>query len=574
MVQHSFLLSPALPSPLICPLPPLPPTAIMNPQHRLDHRGENSKQIYSYVSYSPSQSRMEAVGLWTSDNGLDLTDPLRFSGNRTSPPADSLPPEAVLSISIVNVTTTSFDLQWKVPNLHFGRDVVYNISVKHDQLGRQLTTCVGNTTLTHFSVSGLTPNTIYRVRIDVSTIGGRAQGSPFLISTNPEMEVVGISSTAMITITTLTVVFVLISLVLHWFSYIQAGHVVMRHFSISFLHILLFGSLLCYASIVAFGHSSVACILTPSLLSVGFVLMFGSLFSRSYQVYKIFYSNSFHSQKVTTNDLLLILGCIVMWEVFSLLLWYLLDPPRAVLVEHDGNPFKEHYTCQVRRPWIWAAVQLLPKFLLLAYGGFLAFRTRNVHEWFNEATMIAFSLWNTFLFMLIGIGLLVVLTNPTVRFVCISTCILIIVTTTVGAQFFPKVAAIWHVNMGRETEHAWSATSPDPLVMTPSRRSKKEDSTLGSYYGRYKVEPVPTLPLGSPEKSNTSTASFGEKTVHHHILNSSFKSGRRKTGASPRLRVEQREPVKPTRRPIRRRVSAEPTIRKAHPAPVSKSFHT
>ena len=144
------------------------------------------------------------------------------------------------------------------------------------------------------------------------------------------------------------------------FQHIYRKHTVVMYSSPKMNWILLLGALLGYASIPLFSVDSsficsdggiqivgaansaqdeplAACAESVSictsrqwLLSLGFTLMFGSMFSKTYRVYKLFIRSGNGSAmkrvKITNGDLFKIIGILVLVDVLVLLVWTLVDP--------------------------------------------------------------------------------------------------------------------------------------------------------------------------------------------------------------------------------------------------------
>lgn len=409
--------------------------------YTIDAGGENINFEYSYVNYNITEGYTTPIGYWSIGDGLVLNQEVEFITGASVAPADAFPPDAVSvsSITTKNVTTKSFVLEWSVPDLHFGRDVYYTVLMATPSETLQV---VGNTTNSYLLVTGLATDQVYTVRVDVTSNGGYSQGGLAFATTNRNVVTYDIGSQYTIPVLAFTGVLAVCSIALLVMVLVKRLDPVMKASSVVFMNIILLGSLVAYAGVATGGFHNTACTATPVLLSISFMLIFGSLFAKTWRVARIFLSKKMRVQSITDSLLLRIVGGLVLWEAGVNVAWFLIDMPEAVRVQDDADPFVYRWSCRTENPKLWWILELLPKFLLLCYGSYLAYRTRNIHEAFNESRFIAFSLWNTFLFLIIGLVLRAVVTDPSPRFLVLSLSVLIIVGSTVGILFIPKIVAM------------------------------------------------------------------------------------------------------------------------------------
>jgi len=409
--------------------------------HTMDERGENVNFEYNYVNYNAAAGYMVSVGSWTHTNGLHLTEDVAFVTGTSTAPADAYPPDAVAvsSISTKNVTTTSFVLEWDEPDLHSGRDVYYTVLMA---LPLESLEVVGNTTSPYLLIAGLAVDQMYTLRVDVTSNGGYSQGGEGSATTNRNVETLDIDLHYVYPVLGFMSLLAVFSIALQVLVFYNRKDPVMKASSVIFMDIILIGSLGAYIGVATAGFHPSACTATPILLSVSFMLIFGSLFAKTWRVAHIFLSKLIRVKTIPDSLLLRIVVGLVGWEIAVHIVWFSIDMPKAVRVQDEADPFVLRWTCHTENPDIWWIMELVPKFLLLCYGSFLAYRTRNIHETFNESRFIAFSLWNTFLFLIIGLVLRAVADDPSATFLVLSLSVFVIVGSTVGILFMPKVVAM------------------------------------------------------------------------------------------------------------------------------------
>ncbi|RDD44650.1 Gamma-aminobutyric acid type B receptor subunit 2 [Trichoplax sp. H2] len=220
------------------------------------------------------------------------------------------------------------------------------------------------------------------------------------------------------------------------------------------------GCILCYASLIIYGLDaglvdsqaiSHSCIAYGWILCFGFTLSFGSLFSKTWRVYRIYSTG--YKKKIIIRDKRLVLWIIVLAIIDTclLLLWMYLDPVTVKIVESQPktNPFEnpdmriryKTVICYNSQKAIWLGIIYGYKFLFLLFGAFLAWETRNVHiRELNDSRYIGMSVYNVFVISAIGALLNeFVVATPTVKYVMIAILTLLGTTITLCLVFVPKV---------------------------------------------------------------------------------------------------------------------------------------
>ena len=100
-----------------------------------------------------------------------------------------------------------------------------------------------------------------------------------------------------------------------------------------------------------------------------------------------------------------------------------------------------YFFCTCSHLVLWLAIICGIKFVLLVFGSFLAFETRNINiTGLNDSKYIAFSIYNIFIFCILGlIAFITVTEQVTTSYCLISSCTIICTTTTMLMLFIPKV---------------------------------------------------------------------------------------------------------------------------------------
>ncbi|KAG0057737.1 hypothetical protein BGZ83_003635 [Gryganskiella cystojenkinii] len=138
------------------------------------------------------------------------------------------------------------------------------------------------------------------------------------------------------------------------------------------------------------------CIAQTFILPVGVTLLAGSLTVKNYRIYRIFNSVTVSNQGFQTQLLLRYLALGVLLCLIPMIVEVILDAPHP----HATNIRAFQWVrCRGHRAQIWWIVSeaVIPTILIL-FGVFLAFKTRNVVFLWNEAKQIAIVLYNSFFF--------------------------------------------------------------------------------------------------------------------------------------------------------------------------------
>jgi gamma-aminobutyric acid type B receptor len=161
-----------------------------------------------------------------------------------------------------------------------------------------------------------------------------------------------------------------------------------------FNNIILLGCLLGYVQLFvsaedlaraagpAFGK---LCVARVVLLSVGFTLMFGGLFAKTYRVYVIFTRKQMQVMKMKDERLLLTVLLLLLLDALLLLTWFLTEPPARL--EAVGQPYMvtedlwrqdASVSCSSEHYRLFTTINLVYKGAVMLGGAFLAIQTRAV----------------------------------------------------------------------------------------------------------------------------------------------------------------------------------------------------
>ncbi|KAG0033380.1 hypothetical protein BGZ81_008590 [Podila clonocystis] len=141
------------------------------------------------------------------------------------------------------------------------------------------------------------------------------------------------------------------------------------------------------------------CIATSILLTIGTTLLAGSLIVKNYRIYRIFNSVTMANQAFQTHHLLRFVLLAVILAAAPMITEVIVDKPKPTMINIQSYQWVQCRGLSSQDWWVVAA-GLVP-LLLIIFGVFLAFKTRNVTYLWNEASQISLVLYNVFFFTLV-----------------------------------------------------------------------------------------------------------------------------------------------------------------------------
>jgi hypothetical protein len=273
----------------------------------------------------------------------------------------------------------------------------------------------------------------------------------------------------------LCVVGVVVCVIFLGFNMVHKTNIVIRSASYLFCQLILVGGIIFMISPIAWvGKPTVAaCCMRPLILSSGFLIMFGSMFAKSYRVSRIINNKKLRRLKITNADLLKIVFTFMGIGILICVVWFALEAPKvglgvSVLV---GSQWEAPVTCS------YGSTGAQFSSVLMAYlAGFtlwglqLAWATRNAPSKFNESKITAFVMYQTFLCSLAGVAFVGSLGAESPEATATGTAVAIVITGVgvVVAIFGTKVFAIY---VGGATGDESTSTSATMNTVVPASGS-------------------------------------------------------------------------------------------------------
>ena len=227
----------------------------------------------------------------------------------------------------------------------------------------------------------------------------------------------------------------------------------------SFLIMVCVGVFIMSTSIIPMGFddeiasqqgNDIACAIQPWLYSVGFVIAFSALFSKTWRINKIFHNpDKFKRVKVTAKDVLMPFVCLMsanlvvlsMWTYFNPLQWTRkvkgeVDPLGLSTPETYGLCTGEDYTLTILFSGLLAAVNIT----IVLFANVQAYQCRNISMEYSESQWIAIAMVSIIQVWFIGIPLMIlVVEDPPAQFVVRTAIVFVTSMSTVLLMFLPKV---------------------------------------------------------------------------------------------------------------------------------------
>jgi len=247
----------------------------------------------------------------------------------------------------------------------------------------------------------------------------------------------------------LVMMLVLIAMSVIWmiFTIINWKKPTIRAASPVFLMMVLVGSIVLYLSVLTFfPHllSDAVCTIRAWFLGIGFVILFGSLFAKSWRVHLLYSNAKIRVRRIPDRDLWIVILVLIGLEVAMLLVFTFGSQFEVVMERPDiYRRAKDYQTCHPQNQTffiICLIILLIAKAALMAWGVVLSIILRGVrYRVYNEATIIAFSMYNIIFFVLLGITIQAI-SNLDYRLKYIFTCMFILAggAFTVNPLFIQK----------------------------------------------------------------------------------------------------------------------------------------
>eukprot|EP00455_Lapot_gusevi_P018022 TRINITY_DN1975_c0_g1_i32.p1 TRINITY_DN1975_c0_g1~~TRINITY_DN1975_c0_g1_i32.p1 ORF type:complete len:715 (-),score=105.34 TRINITY_DN1975_c0_g1_i32:448-2592(-) len=182
------------------------------------------------------------------------------------------------------------------------------------------------------------------------------------------------------------------------------------------------------------------------VLASGFAIFFGALVVKTHRINSIFNNQKLLTVRLSNSMLFSQIGVILLIE-WILLAVFTARAPYVVRAYDDPiSPLTKYYQqCNSNDRTVYTALLYVFNSCLVAYGAYLAFRTRHVHVEFNESAYIAASLYNVLFVSVIVVPVVAALgLSPSSAFILKAVGVICATCISTGILFIPKFLSIYN----------------------------------------------------------------------------------------------------------------------------------
>ncbi|KAB0791553.1 hypothetical protein PPYR_03353 [Photinus pyralis] len=227
-------------------------------------------------------------------------------------------------------------------------------------------------------------------------------------------------------------------------------------------NLIIIGCMLTYTSIVFLGLDSglssvdafpYICTARAWTLMAGFSLAFGSMFSKTWRVHSIFTDVKLNKKVIKDYQLFIVVGVLLFIDLAIMTTWQVADPfyretKRMEPYPHPSSDdiliIPENEYCASERMTLFVGSIYAYKGLLMIFGAFLAWETRNVSiPALNDSRHVGLSVYNVAIMCICGAAVaLVLVDHQDAMFLIIGVFVLFCTTATLWLVFVPKLVEL------------------------------------------------------------------------------------------------------------------------------------
>ncbi|XP_041350845.1 gamma-aminobutyric acid type B receptor subunit 1-like [Gigantopelta aegis] len=217
-------------------------------------------------------------------------------------------------------------------------------------------------------------------------------------------------------------------------------------------NITLMGCVLLYCTVVLMQPDRSVCmhvcIMTKVLLlTIGFSLVFGALFAKTWRVHVIFINPTKQRIIVKDSQLILMVAALAVVNVIVIIIWNVVDAMDVVIVnlpsEIDASKDTEIRSkmeiCESPKQIYFMATLFIIQGILMFLGTFLAWETRNVSmDGLNDSKMIGICIYNVVVLSFLNVCISMTISNIDLKYGLTSVIVIIGTTVTQCLIVIPK----------------------------------------------------------------------------------------------------------------------------------------
>ncbi|XP_071794546.1 gamma-aminobutyric acid type B receptor subunit 2-like [Asterias amurensis] len=201
------------------------------------------------------------------------------------------------------------------------------------------------------------------------------------------------------------------------------------------------------------------CVLRTWIISLGFTLSFGGMFTKMWRVYSIVIANKTKRKVIKDRHLFAVIAVLLLVDLAILIPWQVANPMRTedrrepvVQTEEHLSKKEKHVVlyvnCTSENSTVWTTAILIYKTFIVVFGAFLAWSTRNINvPGLNDSYYVGLSIYNTVICCVVAVPLsFLTASSIGVTFALVSVFLLFCITASLCMLFFPKVIAVYRPN--------------------------------------------------------------------------------------------------------------------------------
>lgn len=278
--------------------------------------------------------------------------------------------------------------------------------------------------------------------------------------------------------------------------------------------------------------------------TIGFTLSFGALFSKIWQAYRVYTNSDLKDKELSPVSFFLVIGVFLAFDVLFLLLWTILGVAKCnpsvtnpnaqceFLLQYEeirqypsniaeDDTIEIYEVCNFATLPYWAGVLLVYKVLVIVFGFFLAYESRNVrYRYLSDSIIASYAMFATAaILLLFGITSLplVILNLILPGYIFLMCTILAPITIALLMLFIPRFYCLYKkydTMLSLTKDKQSDLPEVDTIVM--GRHNSTVDSmstgkvTLTGFSTTHSNSPGATrnlIPEGDDDKHSTSTDS-------------------------------------------------------------------
>jgi len=261
-------------------------------------------------------------------------------------------------------------------------------------------------------------------------------------------------------ILTLCVFTILLSIALGIWLYLTRAHPLIKASSPIFGAFICFGSVMAAIAVIVdiSDTNAGSCNSTLWILVGAFVLVFVSLFAKTYRLHRIFNNKRLVESRWTQSRLLRIMTYLALFDFLLLFVLAVVDPLRPRGFIDSSSDFGVVVQCSANKLWLYYFLLFAYNGGLLLWGIYVTLRVRNINlAAFNESRPLASAIYNlTFVAVALLPICFVFANQPTFFYVFKNFLVLYVVIFTQGAMYLPKFLTLRDTSNPQNDPRFWN----------------------------------------------------------------------------------------------------------------------